>query len=678
MLNFGLGGGPALNDALALGAAAFAIAPFRIGVNYQDINTVATNVGNFRTMLGAPVGTTAFFGQNSFTLAQCLTDGADKVAKLAGIGEGIYQFNPAMTVNGVPLSEFNAGLHDDYIDGMADICLSAPADNRGERIVRLGWECLDPSHPWNCGDGTNSEADYVAAFQRWQTRFAAKSSTFRFFYCINVAQPVATSYWTTAYPGNSYVDYIGGDLYHITRSDGLPNLTADVCDGWFYKWQTLVNNLQLMISFARTNSKKVILGETGQDNTYSSYFLNMKWKMIRDNIDIFAQLIEWDKDIPTPPTQQFLMKQSENQYPKVYTTYGLQGGPALSVSGPFAYKASQAHSTVIPLFTNKFGKMYRWEIVGDAPTGFSISTFSQSLIIGPSAALGPTTVRVRATDEFLNRGEADIVVTVQAGALADWTPSAWYGSSLKAWWDVGIFASLVISGGKASAWNDLTGNLHHFTQATGSNQLAYSATARNGKPGLTTTPANFTNMAMTSPAGLPYADQARTIFGQMYVNGPASGFQSLFGWCDASAASAGLYESANGIFHASLVPSGHKTSFYSTVAQDLSFISEQKLAESLGGHAYCRQSCNGDVLAEQEIITNALTPAVMRIGGQPTLTSVTGARMDGVIQEFGVLDRSLTDLERSLHDGYEALKWATLASRDARHPFKTIAPKLIV
>lgn len=62
-------------------------------------------------------------------------------------------------------------------------------------------------------------------------------------------------------------------------------------------------------------------------------------------------------------------------------------------------------------------------------------------------------------------------------------PLQLFGSNLIAWYDAQNGVGL--SSGKASQWNDLSGNNAHLTQATGANQPVYNATGYNGLPALT-------------------------------------------------------------------------------------------------------------------------------------------------------------------------------------------------
>jgi hypothetical protein len=64
-----------------------------------------------------------------------------------------------------------------------------------------------------------------------------------------------------------------------------------------------------------------------------------------------------------------------------------------------------------------------------------------------------------------------------------WTPIS-LGSALVAWWDAQKTSTIVFNGSNVSAWTDMRSGIA-ASQATGGNQPTWSATAQNGKAGLT-------------------------------------------------------------------------------------------------------------------------------------------------------------------------------------------------
>ena len=80
-----------------------------------------------------------------------------------------------------------------------------------------------------------------------------------------------------------------------------------------------------------------------------------------------------------------------------------------------------------------------------------------------------------------------------------WTPLNL--PSLVAWWDAQDAAHISLSGSNVTSWTDKKGGVV-ASQGTGANQPTWSATARNGKPGITFASASSHHLAFT-PTGLP-------------------------------------------------------------------------------------------------------------------------------------------------------------------------------
>ncbi len=62
------------------------------------------------------------------------------------------------------------------------------------------------------------------------------------------------------------------------------------------------------------------------------------------------------------------------------------------------------------------------------------------------------------------------------------TPDALPG--LELWLDAADPATIALSGGNATQWNDKSGNGRHMTQGTGAAQPVYDTTAMAGHPGI--------------------------------------------------------------------------------------------------------------------------------------------------------------------------------------------------
>jgi hypothetical protein len=99
-----------------------------------------------------------------------------------------------------------------------------------------------------------------------------------------------------------------------------------------------------------------------------------------------------------------------------------------------------------------------------------------------------------------------------------WTPLN-LGSSLVAWWDASYVPGLTFNGSNISAWTDRKSGIV-ASQATGANQPGWSATARNGKAGLTFN--GSSQFLAFTPAGFPSGSAASTLASAAFSNSSAT------------------------------------------------------------------------------------------------------------------------------------------------------------
>lgn len=104
-----------------------------------------------------------------------------------------------------------------------------------------------------------------------------------------------------------------------------------------------------------------------------------------------------------------------------------------------------------------------------------------------------------------------------------WTPLN-LGSALVAWWDASDTAHIVLSVSNVTSWTDKVSGIVAL-QATGAAQPTYSATARNGKPGVTFSGAQ--NLAFGTSAVLPTGTATSMIATEAFANTSASAAASF-------------------------------------------------------------------------------------------------------------------------------------------------------
>jgi hypothetical protein len=134
----------------------------------------------------------------------------------------------------------------------------------GTAIIRLGWEFNGNWYAWAA---EKNPAAYANAFQIWVTQMrAVAGANFKFDWGAAQGQG-----WNiaAAYPGNSYVDYIGVDPYDQDYSYTPNNLPTDTDTTWGNILGTSGNtaytydSLQAIVAFATANGKQVSLPEWG-------------------------------------------------------------------------------------------------------------------------------------------------------------------------------------------------------------------------------------------------------------------------------------------------------------------------------------------------------------------------------------------------------------------------------
>lgn len=113
---------------------------------------------------------------------------------------------------------------------------------------------------------------------------------------------------------------------------------------------------------------------------------------------------------------------------------------------------------------------------------------------------------------------SDVSVLLQGGQPAFWTPLN-LGASLVAWWDAQNTANIALSGSNVTSWTDKQSGIV-ASQGTGASQPTWSATARNGKPGLAFAGAQ---VLAFNPALLPGGASPRNISVASFFNGAQGG-----------------------------------------------------------------------------------------------------------------------------------------------------------
>lgn len=160
-------------------------------------------------------------------------------------------FSVPLTVNGTPLADVAAGLHD---SSFLSVAHSLVSNNWGSSVVRLGWEFNGSWMPWAAGSDPIS---YVAAYRHVVALMrSVPGANFKFDWCTSWG-PNATAP-DSVYPGDDVVDIVGMDVYNRYYSSADADPT--------HRWNTYLTasyGLDWLVSFSLAHGKPISVPEWG-------------------------------------------------------------------------------------------------------------------------------------------------------------------------------------------------------------------------------------------------------------------------------------------------------------------------------------------------------------------------------------------------------------------------------
>ncbi len=166
------------------------------------------------------------------------------------------------------LSAGAAGSYDGYFRSLGD---NLKSYGLGSMIIRLGWEFNGTWNSYYAGDG--AETAFVNCWRKEVTAMKKASSSFKFLWCPALGVADGNVNLDTAYPGNSYVNYIGADIYDDCWADNTYPIPANATAAqkltrWTNAWNyytTQTYGLNWLSSLSTSTGKKIIIGEWGVD-----------------------------------------------------------------------------------------------------------------------------------------------------------------------------------------------------------------------------------------------------------------------------------------------------------------------------------------------------------------------------------------------------------------------------
>lgn len=187
------------------------------------------------------------------------------VSQPAGSGAKLVLSVPMLPASGATLAQEASGAYNSYFRTLAQKLV---AEGRGDAVIRLGWEMNGNWFPWSIQNGNAS--NFAAAWRQIvDTMRSVPGQAFKFDFCLNNGSSSDGSGLLNpqnAYPGDSYVDYVGMDVYDqswISNPSSETNRwNGYVTAPWGMQWQR---------QFAAAHGKPVSFPEWGLDSGGSGY-----------------------------------------------------------------------------------------------------------------------------------------------------------------------------------------------------------------------------------------------------------------------------------------------------------------------------------------------------------------------------------------------------------------------
>lgn len=253
-----------------------------------------------------------------------------------------------------------------------------------------------------------------------------------------------------------------------------------------------------------------------------------------------------------------------------------------------------------------------------------------------------------------------------------WTPAK---IATAVWLDASDSASMTTVSNIVSEWRDKSGNARHATQTTDSCRPTYSASAFNGKPGLSfdgvddrlifslavlsVTHSLFLVIKPTteSAIGSPFGQWESGKIGRFVVNcnqdsagDPASGYINFFN----STATLGAGTSGF-LAHTQFSAAGNQFA------------------------SICTTGAENWKLVKDGTEQDSATVTELYTGVNSAIGSVSAAQLlypfDGVVSEVLLINAAVPVTTRQRLEGYLAHKWGLTANLPAAHPYKVAPPR---
>lgn len=331
-----------------------------------------------------------------------------------------------------------------------------------------------------------------------------------------------------------------------------------------------------------------------------------------------------------------------------------------SVNGTLRFTASTAASEYDPTTAGRDTMVFRARAVTSV---ILRDTLNAIMAIDSKAATGGTETPAPAPSP----APAPAPAPSPAPSANLWTPAA-LSADMASWWDASDSSTITLESGAVSEWRNKVSGGPTASQATAANRPVFSATARNGRPGITSN--GTTQRLLFTPTGFPVGDGEST---EMMVgySASATAFRYLLGYGDTTAGANRQMGRDN---------SGNPTASSGVTAFNIFFTTQ---TWNDVDNIITRSSTSGSTPQTNLNANGSGTPAT-KSNTQAYATGTSLGRLfcaiadntfwQGSAQEIFVFRRVLTTDERQRLTGYVAHKWGLTDKLPADHPYKTSPP----
>jgi methionine-rich copper-binding protein CopC len=267
---------------------------------------------------------------------------------------------------------------------------------------------------------------------------------------------------------------------------------------------------------------------------------------------------------------------------------------------------------------------------------------------------------------------------------APWTPAE-LPQPPALWLDASDSGTITLNGSAVSQWNDKSGNSRNFAQANGGNQPAYSATAFNGKPGVTFDgssdfmSAGDTLDVGTQSLGIIAAVKYNTsntsgmvISKTRYASGNGKYFMGRWLGTGFGLGTGEQYQYVIASDFANAIsPSADSSTSPRLLGFDLNRQTSGYIKNWIDGVAVKTTTFTGN----ETDYTSADLLLLGAYGNSSGNGPQGSSYLSGVISEVVVVQTAMSDADRWKLEGYLAWKWGMQANLPEGHSYESAAPE---